>query len=82
MKNIIVYSLSIILLIGVGAIYGIVGYGIAWILDVAIDVNVNYNVFVGVAIGIFLIKVISNLFFKLYAKKKIKEMNDESDSFF
>lgn len=81
LRNVILWVLIIVFLAGIAAIYGGIGWVIAWILDAGLDVNVNYSVFVLVGIGLFILTVIPYIAIRMYAKKKLNEFDAEIAKF-
>lgn len=79
MKTLLIWVLAITLFIGIGGLYGGIGWVIAWILEKGLNINVNYTIFVVVGIVIFILKAIPMILMKLYADKKAKEFDAEFD---
>lgn len=73
--------LGILIFVGVGALYAGIGWGIAWILEVALSVDVNYTIFVLVALGLFLLKASIGIFSNLYFHKKEREFDKKFKEF-
>jgi hypothetical protein len=79
--KILIYALSILFLAGVGALYGGIGWVIAWVLDKGLDVNVNYSIFVWVGVGIFIVKVIPLMIVRAIAAREQKKFDDHFKEF-
>jgi multidrug transporter EmrE-like cation transporter len=77
--RILIYLLLILFIAGTAALYGGVGWCIAWVLDKGLDVNVNYSIFIWVGVGIFFLKAIPFFIFKTYASKVEKEFKKDWD---
>lgn len=74
MKKLIIWILATLLFVGIGALYGGIGWCAAWILEAGLGVAVNYNVFVWVGVGIFLLKAIPIIIFKLFFDSAVKNI--------
>lgn len=61
--------------IGIAALYGGIGWGVAWILEKAMNINVNEIIFILVGIGLFILKLIAAVLGKLWVKKQEKSMD-------
>lgn len=77
LKKILFLVFLSVVVIGLGLLYGGIGWCAAWVLEKAIDFNVNYNIFVWVAVGIYLLKLIIIGAITLYSAKKQAEFEKE-----
>lgn len=75
MKKLIIWILAALFFVGIGALYGGIGWCVAWILEAGLGVAVNYNVFVWVGVGIFLLKAIPIIIFKFFVDSTIKDIS-------
>ena len=61
----------------IGFVYAGIGYSVAWILDIGLNVDVNYSVFVGAGILIYVICLLIVAMFGVASKRldeKLEEM--------
>jgi hypothetical protein len=77
--KILIWVLLIPFIAGLSALYGGIGWVVAWVLDKGLDVNVNYSIFVWVGVGIFLLKAIPFIIVKLYASRLEKKFETDWD---
>jgi hypothetical protein len=77
LKNILVLVFLCVAVIGLGLLYGGIGWCAAWVLEKATDVNVNYSVFVWVAVGIYVLKLVVMGLFYLFTLKKQAQFERE-----
>ena len=73
-SSFLVKALITLFLIGIGAMYGGVGWCAAWVLEAGLGIAVNYSVFVWVGVGIFMIKVIPMAIFKIFVDRSLREL--------
>lgn len=77
LKNILFLIFLSVLVIGLGFLYGGIGWCAAWVLQKAINVDVNYTIFVWVAVGIYVLKLIGVVLAYIYSLKKQTEFEKE-----
>lgn len=80
-KNIIMWVLAIVFLAGVAAIYGGIGWGIAWLLETIFNLEVNYTIFILIGLGMFVLTVIPYIIFGIIAKKQNEAFDKEFKKF-
>jgi|SRR6185437_3729993 len=74
MKKFLVWFLVVLLYAGLTALYGGIGWVVAWILGVGLNIAVNYTVFVWVGIGLFWLKAIPLIIIKLFVDNTVKDI--------
>ncbi|MCM3487873.1 hypothetical protein M3689_00980 [Alkalihalophilus marmarensis] len=73
MTKVLITFLSALLVVGILAIYGGIGWVLAWVLEKSLSLNVNYSIFVYGALAIGFIKMIPFMIGGLVARKAEKD---------